>query len=190
MPSASNVHPFLVFSVGGYQGAVCVQNGFLEEGLGLLFPHTHPNSIVDILKLIDVALAETSTEIAGKWSGRDASAAEGIAVDVVKWRNLDVLQTGAVAQGIVSDVEHMIGFVIRQVDLEQVDVVVDGVNEADASSEQVKGAKAAVGNAVDAFGDFVVDVAGGEDGSGAIPQSSGGRDAVGFRIGEQPADRL
>lgn len=73
----SNVHPFLVFSVGGYQGAVGVQNGFLEEGLGLLFPHTHPNSIVDILKLIDVALAETSTEIAGSGRVGDASSRRG-----------------------------------------------------------------------------------------------------------------
>ncbi len=83
--------------------------------------------------------------------------------------------------------EHMIGLVVGQVDLEQVEVVVDGVNEADASSEQVKGAKAAVGNAVDAFGDFVVDVAGGEDGSGAIPQSSGVETLLDFAFGEQPA---
>ncbi len=117
----------------------------------------------------------------------DAPSAEGVEeVDVVA-AQFDVLETIAVAQRVISEVEHVIGFVVGQVDFQQVEVVVDGVNEADASSEQVKGAKAAVGNAVDAFGDFVVDVAGGRgDRSGAIPRSSGVETLFSFRIGEQP----
>jgi hypothetical protein len=44
--------------------------------------------------------------------------------------------------------------------LEKMEFLVDGVNEADASGQQVEGADAAVGNAVNALGDFIKNVAG------------------------------
>jgi hypothetical protein len=58
----------------------------------------------------------------------------------------------------------MVGFMIGQVKLEQMQFAIDGLNEADAACQKVKGADAAVADAVDAFGDFIVDVAGGKDG--------------------------
>ena len=59
----------------------------------------------------------------------------------------------------------MIGFVVKHVNLEEMEFTIDGVDEADALGEKMKGADAAVADAVHAFGDFVVDVAGGEDGA-------------------------
>jgi hypothetical protein len=58
----------------------------------------------------------------------------------------------------------MIGFVVKHVNLEEMEFAIDGVDEADALGEEMKGADAAVTDAVHAVGDFVVDVAGGEDG--------------------------
>jgi hypothetical protein len=48
----------------------------------------------------------------------------------------------------------------RQVDLEQVQPSVDGVDQADLSGQGVDGADAAVGDAPSAVGDLLVDVAG------------------------------
>jgi len=49
------------------------------------------------------------------------------------------------------------------VNLEEMEFAIDGIDEADALSEEMKGADAAVADAVNAIGDFIVDVAGGED---------------------------
>ncbi len=46
--------------------------------------------------------------------------------------------------------------------------VVDGVHESDLAGERVEGADAATVDAAGAVGDFIMDVAGGEDGSLAI----------------------
>ena len=55
-------------------------------------------------------------------------------------------------------------------DLEQVQTVVDGVDEAALACEEMKGADAAEGDAAAALGDVVVDVACLEDGLGAIAE--------------------
>ena len=57
----------------------------------------------------------------------------------------------------------MIRFVIGQVDLEEVESLIDGVDEAQTSSQEMKGANAAVANAAGALGDFVMDIAGRQD---------------------------
>ena len=113
---------------------------------------------------------EAAAEVAGRGRIGDAAGAEGIEEDFVVAAQFDVLQTGAVAQGVVGEVEHVIGFVIRQMDLEQVQAAVDGVDQAELPGQEVDGADAAVGDAAAAVADFVVDVAGGEHGSGAVAE--------------------
>jgi hypothetical protein len=44
------------------------------------------------------------------------------------------------------------------------EAIVDRVHQADALREEMKGANAAMGDAADALRDFVMDVAGGENG--------------------------
>src|SRR5262249_51976103 len=75
---------------------------------------------------------------------------------------LDVLQTGAVTQGVVGEVEDVIGLMKRQVDLEQVQARVDGVDQADVPGQGMDGADAAVGHAAAAVGDLMGEVAGRE----------------------------
>jgi hypothetical protein len=58
----------------------------------------------------------------------------------------------------------MIGLVVGHVDFEQVQVLVDGIDEADALGQQVKRADAAVADAMNAVGDFIVNVGRGEGG--------------------------
>ena len=77
---------------------------------------------------------------------------------------LQVLQTSAVAERVVSEVEDVIGFVVGQVHFEHLQLVVDGVDEADPSGQEVEGTDPAMGDAAVALGDVVVDVAGREDG--------------------------
>jgi len=76
----------------------------------------------------------------------------------------DVLEAGAVAKRVVSEVENVVGFVVGQVDLEQVQFIVDGVDEADAPGQEVERADAAVSEAAVPLGKFVMDVGRFEDG--------------------------
>ena len=77
------------------------------------------------------------------------------------------METGTTTQGVIGEVEYMIRFMVRHVNDEQMESAIDGVDEADASSEKVEGADAAVADAMNAVGDFVVDVGSGEDRSSA-----------------------
>ena len=164
----SDVDAFLALGGGGHQGAVGVEHGLIEERFGLLFPNTDANLVEDVLQKVDMVGLEAPAEITGRGRIWDAPGAEGVQEMDVVTAQLDVLQTIAIAQGVVSQIEHMIGFVIRQMNLEKLESFVDGVNEADASGQQVKGAHAAVGDAMHALSDFVMDVAGAEHGMGTI----------------------
>ena len=72
------------------------------------------------------------------------------------------MQTRAVAQGVVGEVEDVIGFVVGQMDFEQVEVVVDVVDESDAPRQEMDGTDAAAEESIGFVRDFVVDVAGRE----------------------------
>ena len=71
----------------------------------------------------------------------------------------------AVAKRVVGEVEDMIGFVIGLMNDKQMEIAIDGVDESDAACEEMEGADAAMADAVNAVGDFVVNIAGGENGS-------------------------
>ena len=113
-------------------------------------------------KLADGGLIEAAAEVAGGGRVGDAAGAQGVEEDFVVAAQFEVLQAGAVAQGVVGEVEDVVGLVVGQVDLEQVQAVVDGVDEAELAGQGVDGADAAVADAAGAVGDLVVDVAGGE----------------------------
>lgn len=75
------------------------------------------------------------------------------------------MEASAVAKGVISEIQYMVGFVIREMNLEQMEASIDGIGEPDAIGEQMKSADAAIVDGVNAVGDIVVDVRGGEDGS-------------------------
>ena len=60
--------------------------------------------------------------------------------------------------------------VVRHRELEQVQFLVDRVDEADASRQQVEGPDAAVRHAMDAIGDLVMNVGGGEHGPSGVAE--------------------
>ena len=92
----------------------------------------------------------------------DATGAQGVEEDFVIATEFDVLQTTAVAQGVVGEVEEVIGLVEGQVDLEQLQAVVDGIDQADRAGQRMDSADPAVGGAAGAVSDLVMHVPRGE----------------------------
>jgi hypothetical protein len=133
-------------------------------------PSLQAGVVDDVEQGIDMLAAEAAAEVASGRGIGDAPGAQGVEKVLVVAAEFDVLQAGPVAQGVVGDVEDMVGFVVRQVDLEEFEFVVEGVDEAELSDEGVHGADATVGDTTDASGSLVVDVGGGEHGSGAAAE--------------------
>jgi len=73
-----------VFRPRGHQGAVGVEDGASEEGVGLSPPDADANVIVDVLERVDVVAVEASAEIARRGGVGDALGAERVEeVDIV-----------------------------------------------------------------------------------------------------------
>ena len=107
---------------------------------------------------------EAPAEVAGGRGVGDAVRAQGIEKGVVVAPQFQVLETGAVAERVVGDVEDVVGLVIGQVNLEQVQVLVDGLGQAEPVGEHVDGPDTTVGNGSVAVGHVVGDEVIGEDG--------------------------
>ncbi len=157
-----DVHALFALTCRGHQGAVHVQRRLLEEGVRLPSPDLDAPGIEDVQQRQHVGAAEASAEVArGGWIG-DAARAQGIEEHLVVAPQFDVLQAGAVTESVVSEVENVIRFVKGQVDLEQVQPVVDGVDQADLSGQGVEGADPAMGDPTAAVTDLLMNVAGRE----------------------------
>src|SRR5262249_7768093 len=128
----------------------------------LLGPDLDAGVIQDVEQRLHVGRLEAPAEIASSGRIRDAAGAPGIEENLVIAAPLDVLQTGAVTQGGVGEVEEGTGLRKRQGDLGPVQARVDGVDQADVPGQGMDGADAAVGHAAAAVGDLMVDVAGRE----------------------------
>lgn len=66
----------------------------------------------------------------------------------------------ALAHRVVGQVEDVVGFVVRQMDLEQVQTAIDQVGQAEAADDFLHDTDAAVGKAAGSVSDLVMDVRG------------------------------
>ena len=171
----SDVHALLAARTGGDERAVDVEDGLVEEVGRLLLPDFDPCLIEDVLKGLDVVGRETAAEVAGGGGIGDAVGTQGIEEDDVVAPQLDVIEAGTVAQRVVGDVEDVVGFVVGEVELEQVEPLVDSLREVELADQQMDGADAAAGDGFCLGRGFVVDVAGGDD-------------RIGRRCGDRPIE--
>jgi hypothetical protein len=166
----ADIHAFLTLAGGFDQTAIGIEDSQVEEGLGLLPPNADTGVIEDILKKIDVLDAKAPAEISRRgWVG-DAVCAESIEENSVVAAQFNVLQAIAVAQGIDGNIEHVIGLMVGQVDLQQVEPPVDSFDQTDALGKQVKGADAAKRQTTHALGNLVGNVKSGEHRFGTVTE--------------------
>lgn len=93
------------------------------------------------------------------------SGAQGIEIDGIVAPQLEMFEASATGEDVEGDVQDMVGFVVRQMALEQVKVAVDILGELDPLSQQEEGPDAVGTEPADAIGIFVVDVGRGHHGS-------------------------
>jgi hypothetical protein len=164
------VHPLLVLGIGRHEGAVHVDLRQREERGRLVRPSHAAGVIEEVLERGNALGGEAAAEVPCGGRVGEATGAESIEEVGVVAAEFEILQASTVAQGVVGEVEDVVGFVVGQVDLEDMEVSIKPVDEAQLTGEQVKGADAAVADAVAAVTDLEVNVAGGEHGFGATTE--------------------
>jgi hypothetical protein len=165
-----DVHAPFALAGGRHQKAVHVQDGLPEEGGGLVGPYAQAGVVENVEQRVNVVLGKPPTEIAGGGGIGDAACPQGVEEHLIVAEQFQVFQTGAATQGQVGQGEDMIRFMVRQVDLEQLQAAVEGIDQADLPNQFVHGADATDGDAAAALGDFIVDVAGRHDRLGTAAQ--------------------
>ena len=163
-----DVDPLLALGVGADDGAIDIHDRLAEEVRGLLGPDPQPRGIDGFHQSDDVRSLEPTAEIARGGGVGDAVGVEGIKKDSVVAPQLDVFEAATAGQDVECDVQDMVGFVIGEMALEEMEVEVDGGDQAGGPCQQHHGADAADGQAVDTLAEFVVDVAGGDHGDFAF----------------------
>ena len=107
-------------------------------------------------------LVEAPAEVPGGRRIGDPLGAERVEEDLVVAAELDVLKTGAIHDAVVGDVQNVVGFVVGQMELQDIEVLVDGLGQPELLRHLVDEPDTAVGEPVSALGDLVADVAGSE----------------------------
>src|SRR5437016_537675 len=79
-----------------------------------------------------VALGEATAEVPGCGGVGDALGPEGVEVDLVVAADFEMFEAATPGQEVVGDVQDVIALVIRQVPLEQVEILVDVPDEPES----------------------------------------------------------
>ena len=116
------------------------------------------------IRVHDVGLGEAAAEVPFGGGVGEPLGVQGVEVNLVVASELEVFDAFAAGEEVEGDVQDVVGFVIGEMPLEEVEVVVDVADQAGSAGQQEHGADAAGGEALDAIGEFVVDVAGGDHG--------------------------
>jgi len=94
-PVIGQINALLAGGVSPDDGAIGVDDRFLEELLGLLFPDAKPGLVDRVHQLQDIARAEPPAEISGRGRIGDPLGAQGIEVDLVVASQFEMLELRA-----------------------------------------------------------------------------------------------
>jgi hypothetical protein len=129
---AEHSRALFLFTVGLDHGPIGFDGRLVEESIGLLFPNLLTNTVDplhQLHQLHDFGCVKPSAEISsGSWIWNSFSA-KGIKIGLVGSAQLDVLEAGSSGEQIHRDIEHMIGFVIAQVQFKYRHGVVDVLSQ-------------------------------------------------------------
>ena len=160
----ADVDALFALGAGADEGAVEIHDRLAEEVGGLLGPDPQPGRIDRLHQGEDIGFLKPPAEVTLGGGVGDAFGAEGIEIDGIVAPQLDVFEAAATGEDIERNVQNMVGFVIRKVAFEEMEVEVDEGDQARAPCQHHHGADAAGRKAVNALAEFVVDVGGGHHG--------------------------
>src|SRR5439155_6496085 len=106
-------------------------------------PDPRPRLIDGVHQGHDIGFGEPAAEVARGGGVGDAPGTQGIEVDLVVAPQFEVLDPLAAGEDVEGDVQDVVGFVVRQVSLEEVEAAVDVADQSGRARHEEHGADAA-----------------------------------------------
>jgi len=103
-----------------------------------------------------VRLVEAPAEFAGRRGIGYPLRPQGIQIHLIVAPQFQVFQASAARQQVVSHVQHMVGFAVRQVDLEQVQLTIDCLIQTKLTNNLVNHPDATGGDGTRSIRDLIV----------------------------------
>ena len=125
-----HVDPLFARGIRGHDRAISVDERLVEECGRLLFPDTEPGLIDSVHQIQNIPALEPPAEIAGGGGIGNPLGPQGIEVDLVVTSQFEMLELVSSGQDVEGDVQHVIGLMVRQVTLEEMEPAVDVVNQS------------------------------------------------------------
>ena len=157
-----DVHSSFALAGCHYKGAVQVDRRPLKELLGLPGPDLQPRVVGSVHQAADVGLSEATAEVSGRgWVG-NSLCAQGVEKDFVIAPQFNVLQSHAVAQRVVRQVQHVIRLMVGTMDFQQMHAAINGGHKADLSRQLMHQTNSTHADGTHLVGQFDADVGCGE----------------------------
>jgi len=119
-------------------------------------PQLRPYRVDTLHQLAHLGRVETTREVARRRRIRDEFGTQRIHIGRVMPQALDVLQPRAATQHVVGQIQHVVGLVIRQMRLQQLQRGVDRFRQAQFRHQRVHGGDTAVAHRLRPSPDLVV----------------------------------
>jgi hypothetical protein len=131
----------------------------LPEGDRLVLPDLDALAVEEVHERVEVRGGEAAEEVAGRGRVGDALRAQDVEVGLVVPKQFEILQVLAAGQEVVGEAEDVVGLEVGQMALEQAQLPVDGLGQAEALDKELASAEAAGVQAAALVANLVVDVA-------------------------------
>ena len=109
-------------AVARNDGAIGVQDRFLEELGWLLGPDSQAGLIDGVHQGHDIGLTEAATEVPGSGGVGDSFGSQSIEIDFVVAPQFEVFDPLTAGEDVEGNVQDVVGFVIGKMDLEQMKI--------------------------------------------------------------------
>ncbi len=117
-------------AVGFHDRPIGVEDGLFEERGRLTGPDLPPGDVDRLLQFPQVLRLEAAAEVTRRGGIRNPEGAQRVQIGFVLPPQFEILQAPRVAQRVIRNVQHVVGFVIGQMNLEQVQPLIDGRRQA------------------------------------------------------------
>lgn len=147
LPLVREICTLLAVAGGRDDRAISVDECVLEELRRLRSPDVEAALVDRVLQRIHIAARrDTPAEISGCCRVRDASRPEHVEIVLVVPQQLQVLQALPTREKVVRDVGHMVGLVVREMDLQQLHPPVDLTIQPDGLDQSLNQRDTSRGN--------------------------------------------
>jgi hypothetical protein len=133
-----------------------------------LTPELRPDAIDPLHQLNYSAFTKPPGEIPGGGRVRDALNSQAVHEHFIVAPQFNIIKTRTTSKGVVSNIQNMVRLVIRQVPLEKVHLLINGIHKTALADKQVKNSDSTTINRTHPLGHLIMNVLCSQQGVGLL----------------------